>query len=175
METGAEAEKMGQNPPKKKSNGPLILILGIFVALVASPNLYTYWKWRRVNTLKNAPTVRGEVLGKVSTTSTRGTPSYSVRYAYEAPAPDGSQRRYEDSQRVEARIFRAARKGNEIAVHYLPADPSVSSLESRWPAQEYWLAACGLIDGLFIFFLFRIIRAELKARRSQSTASEPPA
>lgn len=37
---------MGQQPTQNKSSAPLFLVAGLFLALVASPNIYTWWKWK---------------------------------------------------------------------------------------------------------------------------------
>lgn len=157
---------MGQQQPKK-SIVPLLLVAGFFLALIAGLNAYTVWKWWRQEALAAAPAVDGEVLGKYSASSTKGTPTYSVRYRYEVPDPQGKPRSFEELQSVEANIYQRAHKGRHITVHYLPGDPSVSSLGGGWPALPYAVVACVVVDGLLVFFVLRIVRSEWRARRSR--------
>lgn len=161
---------MAQEQPQKKSIIPLVLVLGSFLALGVGLNLFTLWKWHHHNAMRSAPTVIGKVLGKYSASSTKGTPTYTVRYRYEVPAEDGSPRRHESSQNVEANIYQGAHKGHSITVHYLPGDPSESSLGGESPSLPYAIVACVVVDGLFVIFILRIIREEWKARRKRRTA-----
>ena len=157
---------MEQEQPKKKSLIPLFLVLGSFVALGAGINVYTIWKWRRQVALEGSPTVSGEVLGKLSSTSTKGSGSYSVRYRYKAPDPEGKARKYESHQTVDVNIYRLARKGGPITVSYLADDPSVSSIGGS-PSLHLWLITCVLMDGAFAVFVFVIVRMEWRARRKK--------
>jgi len=111
-----------------------------------------------------------EVLGKYSASSTKGTPTYSVRYRYCVSDANGTPRRYETSQSVEANIYQRAQKGSSITVSYLPGDPSVSSLGGGSPSLPYAFVASVVVDGLFAALVIRIFVSEWRARRRRRTA-----
>ncbi len=141
------------------------LWLSFILALAILVNVYPVWRWHRQRTLDAAPTVHGQVLRKSSNTSTRGTPSYWVTYTYEARGPGGRSKSYEADQIVQPHIYDQAREGSEITVHYLPSDPSVSSIDGNFYSMGYWFLACIIVDCFFLFIVFVILRDVVRRRR----------
>ncbi len=143
----------------------LSLFFGVIVALIAGLNGVTVWKWHRIETLRNAPTVEGRVQGRYASTSTRGTPSYSVRYSYEVTGEDGESQSFEVSRLVEPDVYDRATEGGVITVHYLPSSPRVSAPAGTPYSLSYWVLACVVIDGIFLLWVVRIAWSMLKSRK----------
>ncbi|TDE34807.1 DUF3592 domain-containing protein [Antarcticimicrobium sediminis] len=63
-------------------------------------------------------------------------PSYSVRYSF--PTPDDPYTN--GSQNVSKTFYETLIKDAEIAVRYLPTDPTISAVEPETVARAFWLA-----------------------------------
>jgi len=134
----------------------LLLFFGFFGALLVGLNAVTVWKWHRQQTLLDAPTVQGVVLGKYMGTSTKGTPSYSVRYSYEVSGTDGQPQSYEVSNLVAPDTYQQAAEGNSITVRYLLSKPSVSDVGTP-RSLSYWYACCLILDGIALAWVMRVL------------------
>ena len=158
---------MVQSSKLTKSFG--FILSSFIVALVIAVNVYPVWTWQRQLSLEEAPTVRGEVVSKGSSTSTKGTPSYWVTYTYEAPETDGTLKSFQVELDVESHIYQQVSEGTKIIVHYLPSDPSVSNIHNNSMSLSYWFVICVLVDGFFLFITFIILRDVIRKRRENQS------
>ncbi len=149
---------MGQATTKGKGVWGFFVIGGI-IALAVALNVYGCWRYQRQAAFDKAPEVRGEVVGRSVSSSTKGTPYYTLRYQYEAPEPTGRQRSYESTAEVQADIYQRYPEGSELPVRYLPEEPSISNVPGNTPQSLYFLGvALVLVDGFFTWIGLVVLR-----------------